>query len=182
MQEKVYHSIDKTSWPRGPWDGEPDKAQWPDEATGLPCLAVRGPVGAWCGYVGTKEGHPFFGVSYSCGRWSDDDGYDTSPEGCLEVHCGLTFSDFCQKSKDETTGICHVPGEGEDDRVWWLGFDCAHAGDITCIKHRPMDQVLVDDEDTWPEETYKTLAYVHKECASLADQLNKITKETDDAS
>lgn len=33
-------------WGTGPWVGEPDKAQWEDETTGLPCLALRyGPRG-----------------------------------------------------------------------------------------------------------------------------------------
>jgi hypothetical protein len=34
-----------------------------DEATGLPCLAVRpNPeiMGNWCGYVGVDQSHPFF--------------------------------------------------------------------------------------------------------------------------
>jgi hypothetical protein len=34
-------TIDKSSWGNGPWQTEPDKAQWQDEETGLPCLAVR---------------------------------------------------------------------------------------------------------------------------------------------
>jgi hypothetical protein len=41
--------VDKSWWPRGPWDDEPDKVQWPDEATGLPCMVKRGPVGSFCG-------------------------------------------------------------------------------------------------------------------------------------
>ena len=26
--------------------------------------------------------------------------------------------------------ICHVVEDGEDDNVWWLGFDCSHSGDM----------------------------------------------------
>lgn len=44
--------VDKSGWARGVWDSEPDKIQWQDAETGLPCLIVRGPVGALCGYVG----------------------------------------------------------------------------------------------------------------------------------
>jgi hypothetical protein len=62
VETKEYRTIDKTLWPRGEWDDEPDKMQWQDEATGLPCLIVRGPVGALCGYVGVPEGHPCFGL------------------------------------------------------------------------------------------------------------------------
>ena len=38
METKTYTTIDRAAlgWPAGPWDGEPDKVQWPDAATGLP--------------------------------------------------------------------------------------------------------------------------------------------------
>lgn len=56
--------IDKSQWGDGPWQSEPDKIQWQDEATGLPCLIVRGPVGALCGYVGVPKTHPAYGLHY----------------------------------------------------------------------------------------------------------------------
>ena len=53
---KTFKTKDKTNWPsRGPWDNEPDKAQWIDEASGYDCLIVRGGGGALCGYVGVPE-------------------------------------------------------------------------------------------------------------------------------
>lgn len=64
METKEWHKDDKTAWGDGPWLNEPDKRQWQDEATGLSCLIVRGPVGALCGYVGVPEGHPAYGLSY----------------------------------------------------------------------------------------------------------------------
>lgn len=64
MQRIEYRTQDKSDWPRGPWDNEPDKIQWQDEVTGLPCLIVRGPVGALCGYVGVPKSHPAYGLSY----------------------------------------------------------------------------------------------------------------------
>lgn len=73
--------VDKSEWGRGYWENEPDKVQWLDEASGLPCLIVRGPLGAWCGYVGVPEGHPKHGQEY------DDVGAD--------VHGGLTFARGC---------------------------------------------------------------------------------------
>ena len=57
--------VDKTSWGQGPWMSEPDKLQWQDEATGLPCLIVRGSSGSWCGYVGVHPYHPAAGLSYN---------------------------------------------------------------------------------------------------------------------
>ncbi len=49
--------VDKSEWGPGPWQDEPDKAQWLDAGSRLPCLIVRGPVGALCGYVGLPPGH-----------------------------------------------------------------------------------------------------------------------------
>ena len=56
--------VDKSQWGDGPWQSEPDKIQWQDAATGLPCLIVRGPVGALCGYVGVPKTHPAYGLHY----------------------------------------------------------------------------------------------------------------------
>ena len=41
-----------------PWLTEPDRLEWTHE--GYPCLAVRNSFGAWCGYVGVPEGHPWY--------------------------------------------------------------------------------------------------------------------------
>lgn len=56
METIEYRTADKSQWGEGPWTAEPDKRQWRDEATGLPCLIVRGPHGAFCGYVGVAGG------------------------------------------------------------------------------------------------------------------------------
>jgi hypothetical protein len=79
--------IDKSSWPDGPWQNEPDKAQWIDKATGYDCLIVRNHSGAWCGYVGVPEGHPCHGKGY--------DDVD------VDVHGGLTFADSCNEPTRE---------------------------------------------------------------------------------
>lgn len=56
--------LPKSEWGEGPWQHEPDKMEWRDKETGLPCLIVRGPVGALCGYVGVPQTHPAYGLSY----------------------------------------------------------------------------------------------------------------------
>ena len=146
--------INKSKWPaRGEWDDEPDKAQWQDESTGLVCLALRA-RSHWCGYVGVPEGHSAFQVEY-----------DAVSEACdIDVHGGLTFSGFCQEGAGDDR-ICHIPESGQPDRVWWLGFDCAHAGDF-----RP-----AEDDFRYPAscsyEQYRNLEYVKSECRSLAKQL-----------
>src|SRR5262245_28942541 len=115
MKTIEYRWIDKEKWARGPWDQEPDKVQWSDLETGLPCLVVRHPrLGNWCGYVGVSEDHPWFGQAY----------YDEQVK--IRCHGGLTYSNFCQPS-DKEHGICHVVESGESDKVWWFGFDCCHS-------------------------------------------------------
>lgn len=146
MQQREWTTIDKADWPRGAWDHEPDKVQF--EAHGLPCLLHRGPGGHWCGYVGVAEGHRYFQKNY-----------DDVP---ADVHGGLTFSEFCADTKDESHGICHVPDEGEPHRVWWLGFDCAHLGDLSPKYERHF---------SYGDETYKSIAFVREQTIRLAEQL-----------
>lgn len=142
----------KSEWGDGPWQNEPDRLEF--EHVGLPCLALRNRMGAWCGYVAVPPGHPFHGVD------SDD-----VP---VEVHGGLTYSNLCC---DE---ICHVPKPGEPDNVYWLGFDCAHAWDIAPamaaferVRFADKPHLLRRD----PHEVYRNLAYVRHEIEGLAEQL-----------
>jgi len=148
MQEVEYHCRDKSEWMNGPWKHEPDKKQWRDQATGLPCLIVRGPVGALCGYVGVSRDHPFYGLHY-----------DVCED--IEVHGGLTFADKCQEHGTEAQSICHKVEAGEDDDVWWLGFDCAHADDV--CPTRNFSEAYYG--------TYKDIAFVTREVEKLAQQL-----------
>lgn len=133
-------------WGPGPWEAEPDRIEWRIEGSKLPRLAIRGPLGAWCGYVGLPEGHPMHGKSW------DDDVYHE-----LRVHGGLTYGEACAGN------ICHVPREGESDHVWWLGFDCAHAGDIMPGMQMSFAPL--------PGEAYRDTAYVIMQVELLAAQL-----------
>jgi hypothetical protein len=64
----------------------------------------------------------------------------------------------------EEQGICHIPQEGEADEVWWFGFDCAHAGDLT-----PAWKVAGINVGDF--ESYRDVGYVKKEIEQLAAQL-----------
>lgn len=81
MKTIEYHCVDKSNWDEGAWQQEPDKKQWRDKATDLPCLIVRGPSGGLCGYVGVSPSHPLHGKDY--------DAVD------VDVHGGLTFANGC---------------------------------------------------------------------------------------
>ena len=147
QQEWTY--VDRSTWPEGPWDLEKiDKKVWKDPETGLDCMIRRGVGGAWCGYVGIKKGHRFYGMDYS--------NYDELCE--LYAHGGLTFSDKCHDN-DQGTGICHPADDG--DHVWWFGFDCAHLKDLT------PGYMGVSGYG----EEYRDIHYVTREVTELAKQL-----------
>lgn len=106
---RTYHIWDKKAWSSGPWIDEPDKAQWEDEATSLPCLITRGADGAFCGYVSIEPSHPLYGHDYE----SVD----------VNVHGGLTYSGACRggaSTEPETP-----------DYLWRFGFSCGHDWDFT---------------------------------------------------
>ena len=197
MERIEYNGIvDKSDWQRGPWDCEPDKIRWQDEATGLPCLIVRGPIGALCGYVGVHTGHPLHGKEY--------DAADVS------VHGGLTFAHGCatiDRSKWEEFRKRVLAWRDEAKRYpvgdaarrlkeWGDCLDSyeawAERARARYICHSVPEG---EPDDVWwfgfdcahlgdlvPErggrslyrdhsETYKTVSYVQRECAALARQL-----------
>lgn len=142
---------EKASWGPGPWDDEPDRLQWIDQASDLDCLIVRGPYGALCGYVGVPPGHPWHGTSYG----------DLPQE--VWVHGGLTYSAECRGD------ICHVPEPGRPHEVWWFGFDCSHFSDLA-PRMAAMDRAYGFPPPSHPM-TYKTADYVRIQCADLARQI-----------
>lgn len=136
-------------WPPGPWDGEPDAAHWTDDATGLPCRALRHPImGHWCGYVGIGPEHPLYARPDA--SWAAD----------VTVHGGITYAQMAAPDHPRPDG----------PPLWWIGFDCGHLHDAS-----PHGYALAREEGgcmaIQPNEHYRTLAYVRGECASLAAQL-----------
>lgn len=143
MKTIIETVVDKSKWQEGPWQTEPDKKQWLDEETGYPCLIVRQPtLGHLCGYVGVPSSHPWFGH-----------------EPDASVHGGVTYGAKCNNH------ICHEVEEGEDDNIWWIGFDAAHYDDRSMLTEM-YKEIL--GPDTWG--AYKGLAYMENECRSLAQQ------------
>lgn len=151
-------TVDKSTWGSGPWQDEPDKKQWLDARTGLPCLIVRNihGSGALCGYVGVPRTHPLY-----------EKGYD---EADIEVHGGLTYADRCQEVQNHCEGICHKAPEGDDD-IWWSGFDCAHYRDLSPLLRHTLSKYPGCLPEIDMGETYKTMAYVTAEVEKLALQL-----------
>lgn len=117
-------------------ESEGDERSW--EHAGLACRMVRhDSLKHWCGYVGLPEAHPHHGKDY--------DSIDA------DVHGGLTYASD------------HAPKQ-EADGQWWVGFDCAHVGDI-------VPGALRHDEPTRDEDVYRTAEWVQAETNRLADQL-----------
>ena len=157
MENKSYITIDKSEWSKGEWQDEPDKMQFVDEATGYSCLIVRNSLGCLCGYVGIMRDHSLYGVDYN------DDKFNN-----IDVHGGLTFSDKCNQHDCESKGICHVVEDGEDDNVWWLGFDCAHCKDYCPYQIFKYDKIIPENY------MYRNIHYVKNEIKNLARQLSEM--------
>lgn len=150
---KVETFLKRDGWATGPWDDEPDRVEW--RYAGLPCLMVRASTsGAWCGYVAVPPGHQWHGKHYD-----DVDAH---------AHGGLTYAGGCDGR------ICHAPEPGEPDAVWWLGFDCAHAGD--CL---PRLSGLLPASAPSHLERYRDRTFVAFEVEALAEQALKAAGDSE---
>ncbi len=146
---------DKTKWPAGPWQSEPDRVEWQHD--GFACLIVRQPeLGHLCGYVAVPPGHPWHGLN-------DSSVYDLPEDKQPSAHGGVTYAERCQGT------ICHVPAPGEPDDVWWLGFDAAHSGDYS-----PGIAAICGSRQPNSYETYRDIGYMRVECERLARQAKAV--------
>lgn len=160
----------KSDWRPGPWHDEPDKIVWVDPVTNFDCMVVRNHLGGLCGYVGLPPGHPWHGLDYnecpygekcsSESRWCQH-----TLESQLDAHGGITFASACQ----EGGPICHVARRGRPSEVWWLGFDCAHAGDYLPGMEALSESINLPSPQ-FGGERYKDLNYVVVEVQQLALQ------------
>lgn len=112
---------------------------------GYPCVIVRVYLGHLCGYVGLPEGHPYYGMKY---------GQIGAQEGDPRVHGGVTYTEWIN------------PSTGDEDGFWWVGFDCAHAGDYS------PGWITSDDEFLTAHEW--TVNDVEEEIRSFAKQLKEV--------
>lgn len=176
----------------GPWSVEAEKIAWTDEMSGYACIIRRALHGGHlCGYVAVPPGHPLFGM----------DPYAFVGLG-IGVHGGIAYASECQRWEPEHRSICHVtPSETRNmrdqaearamrdqlvhanaealrhDDAWWLGFECNQPGDVSpsSVGRHAQDEHLQGTV----ERTYKTEAFVYKECVRLAAQLKAIEEGRD---
>src|SRR5690606_24095382 len=117
----------------------------------LQCQVLRGPVGAWCGYVYLdNKKHPAFGAD-DC--YSDDDVLRD-----ISVHGGITYR------------VAHK-GYG----LWVIGFDCSHSGDLSPRLAYPDHSKKMTYH--FSDGVYRTKEYAIDETKRLAVQLNLIWYE-----
>lgn len=105
-------------------------------------MVIHNDIGYRCGYVKVDPGHPWHGKD------SDDI--------CCDVHGGITYA--------EADTPCDKDGP---DNGWWLGFDCAHAGDAP---DPSLPGCRTMDLDHGGYDRIRTTEYVEAECLSLCLQ------------
>lgn len=122
---------------------------------GYTCCVVFYPLGHRCGYVLVPHTHLLYEKDYE--------------ECCISCHGGLSYSSH---------ELCGTTYSG-----WWIGFDCAHAGDLLDLKTRnkyygEIEQDSFLDTMQWltgvnSEEfgTVKNLDFCMQECRNIVDQL-----------
>lgn len=135
----------------GDWNNEPNRLNWTH--AGLDCMIIRNPrLLHWCGYVGLRPNH-------SCFKKRGDDVN-------VEVHGGLTYARDCEGH------ICHITDD-PSEKIFWLGFDCAHYGDLSPGFSDLSSRLPASRYGLF--ETYRNLAYIVAETNSLAEQLEKVS-------
>lgn len=153
------------------WEMESTREEF--EHAGLRCLILRhDEFKHLCGYVGVDLSHPWYGINYNqcllgCSgtkrfdcAWSK---HHPSPEKLIDIHGGLTFSRMGDKDSE------YWPAG-----IWWFGFDCAHAGDLSPgLRQQGLELGL---SLTLPGDTYRDIEYVSAEAKSMAEQLRKYGK------
>lgn len=129
----------KKVFKHGPWHFESNREEW--EYKGMPCLAVRQPrSGHWCGYVELSPGHKYYGID------------DREAFGLSLGHGGITYGRFCEGN------VCHI---SDNEKLYWLGFDCSHSWDI-----RPGDGYFDDYRSS-----YKDILYVKRHVEEMVEEL-----------
>lgn len=149
--DAYFEGAPRSSWGPGPWEDEPDRVDWTTKA-GFPAQIYRSKVGSLCGYVGLPKGHPLHGEPHEKMRH-------------LRAHGGVNYVTPSR------------PDDGEPADLWWVGFDCGHAHDVSPAMHVRMTRVLgvlanaSRPQDEGFEWRYRDVAYVTEVCERLARQL-----------
>lgn len=129
------------------WLDEPNELF--TEVFGYRIALIRGPLGAWNGYVGVPKGHPLYGAHYS-----ESVRLDT-----VDVHGGLTYSGLGEDLRGTPQWVANL---------WCLGFDCAHWDDFV-----PFLAATIASE-IGKTGTYRDMGYALMQATKLAAQARAI--------
>jgi|SRR5208282_2898929 len=130
----------KLGWGIGPWSTEPDAVDWMTRV-GLRGVILRDDeLGTWAGYVGLPPGHP--------ATLRDVD--------TLHAHGGVNFG-------PKESSRPKLRGSG----LLWVGFDCAHAGDLVPAFFGRSRLVIGE---------YRNVTYVREQVEDLAYQLSRVLR------
>lgn len=153
----------KLKFRHGVWTDEEDFMFWIDNYSGLPCMIIRNQsLGNLCGYVGVNKSHPFYGQSYDYVEKQTNN----------TAHGGLTFANRFKLQRFMRLLTAEMDSKDIHKIInyWWLGFDCAHAGDL--IPGMPEEFAKISAR----QDTYKDFPFVIDECTALAAELSVFTK------
>lgn len=144
--------FNKRHFPIGKWCSEPDYCKWVNRD--LVCVALRDmSLGIWKGFVGLDKSHPCFGKSVE-----DILKAPTMIDAFFAIYGGICTAGY-------------LPEKYEDDgkKLWWVGVETSHGGDLyPLLKHDPdMDNVLSN-------QTYKDLNFIRKETNKLSVYMSRI--------
>jgi hypothetical protein len=160
FMELKFNVVERVSagrlWASGPWDGEPDFAEWKDRESSYLCQIRRmRDYGHLCGYVAFPKRWVIY-MDYINKLSSEGEYVGPQIPPDIRVHGGVTFRD-----------------KFDDSDNHWLGFDCAHCNDI-----KPgapfFGSALMNIFDG--DEIYRTFDYAYDQCTSLAHQLHEYEK------
>lgn len=150
----------------GDWANEPDFILWQDAHTSLYCAIIRSPVmGNLCGYVAVPETHPLYRKS----------------EHAVHIDCEkpINYANASIAGNYENYQAIESPLE---DKLWWFGFDCMHASDLTPATEKELLQdapnAAVKEKAEHPLRrfcSYKDVAFVMLACTELSATLSSLS-------
>lgn len=155
---RTWTTVDKTEWPAGPWHAEPDRVQWTDPLSDLPCLITRHPeYGCLVGYVAVPPGDPLHGAA--------------AGQVPALAPGSITFTG----ASIGTLNPAGIP-PCDLDNPWWIGFGAFHAWDVSPGETVMWDLLGVTDGGIIPGPDgpiaeYRPIAYMTAGCRLLAMQL-----------
>ncbi len=152
------------------WLDEPDKALF--VASGLPCRIERY-MGHLNGYVGVPKNHSLYKIEYNKPTTIPGHDKEVCPEEILEVHGGITFSNFFEVVLTgwgwlKWLNKLHIAFVSEE--FWWFGFDTAHCNDWNPQTAAVMDRTFSKYPSvsrSYNNGVYRNFGYVKAETIKL---------------